>query len=145
MKKVLSIALFQVIFCLSYGQSNEVIIPKGAESISIIGDSSTNDKIIETLVVNGFSPSSVTDYVIKTEQNRIKTWNFDINVTNIKNKFTFKIYWSSSTSVYVGAGVTSGPTRGICSYKGMTSSARKVGFNKLLEMVEGLGYEYTFN
>ena len=54
MKKVLSIALFQVIFCLSYGQSNEVIIPKGAESISIIGDSSTNDKIIETLVVNGF-------------------------------------------------------------------------------------------
>lgn len=126
-------------------QSNEVIIPKGAEFISIIGDSSTNDKIIETLVVKGFSPSSVNDYVIKTEQNRIKTWNFDINVTNIKNKFTYKIYWSSSTSLYVGGSVTAGPTRGICSYKEMTSSARKVGFNKLLEMVEGLGYEYTFN
>ena len=145
MKKVLGITLFQLVFCLSYAQLNEVIIPKGAESISIIGDSSTNDKIIETLVVNGFSPSSVTDYVIKTEKNRIKTWNFDINVIKIKNKFTFKIYWSSSSSLYVGGGVTVGPSRDICSYKGMTSSARKVGFNKLLEMVKGLGYEYSFN
>ena len=144
MKKVLSIALFQVIFCLSYGQSNEVIIPKGAESISIIGDSSTNDKIIETLVVNGFSPSSVTDYVIKTEKKNIKYWYYDINVSKIKNNYTFRIYWSSEVE-FVISNISSGPSRDVCSFKGANSSARKVGFNKLLEIVNGLGYEFTFN
>jgi hypothetical protein len=120
-------------------------IPKGATTISIVGDSTTEEKIAEALITNGFNIQTINKYTIKTETKKIKTWNFDVIVSMVGNKYTFKIYWASNISVYVGGGVSTGPQRGECSYKGFNSSAYKVGFNELDYIVNSLGYPVTYN
>lgn len=133
MKKTLTLILLFVT-ALTYGQ-----IPKHTSSISITGDSSTKDKIIELLVSNGYSIKNVSDYSIQTEFKRISydgflnTWDFDINVSYVKNKYTFTIYWNASN------------LRGKCSNKGLKSGAYKVGLNELNDIVLKLGYEMTYN
>ena len=134
MIRTILISILLITTGLSFGQ-----IPKHSSSITISGDSTTKEKIIELLVTNGFGIKNVNNYSIQTEakqisyDNFLNTWNFDINVSFVNNKFTFSIFWNAKGY------------RDQCSYKSMRSGADKVGFNKLNDMIVSLGYELTYN
>ena len=72
----------------------------------------------------------------------INQHHFD-NLQLINNIYTFSIYWNTSVSLNIGYAST-GPTREICSFKGMNSNANKVGFNELNALVLSLGYPITY-
>jgi hypothetical protein len=133
MKTILTLALFFVVG-ITFGQ-----IPKQSSSITIMGDSTTKEKIIELLVTNGFGIKNANNYAIQTEEKQISydnflnTWKFDINVSFVNNKFTFSIFWNAQGY------------RDKCSYKGFKSGADKVGFNELNNILNTLGYELTYN
>ena len=118
-------------------------IPDKCKSIKIEGDSSTTEKIIASFVSNGYNIKNVSKYSISTEGKKIKSWSYDINVSSINNIYTFSIYWNTSVSLNIGYAST-GPTREICSFKGMNSNANKVGFNELNALVRSLGYPINY-
>jgi hypothetical protein len=133
MKTILTLALFLIVG-ITFGQ-----IPKHSSSITIIGDSTTKEKIIELLVTNGFGIKNVNNYAIQTEvkqisyDNLLNTWEFDINVSFVNNKYTFSIFWNVKGY------------RGQCSYKGLKSGADKVGFNELNDILNNFGFGMTYN
>tara|TARA_B110000238_G_scaffold13643_1_gene13345 strand:- start:130 stop:378 length:249 start_codon:yes stop_codon:yes gene_type:complete len=45
-------------------------------------------------------------------------------------------FWSSSLSVYIGSGVSTGPQSGQCLNKGTNGGAHKIGFNAGLSLAE---------
>jgi len=118
-------------------------IPSNTKSIKLVGDSTTTDKIIASLVSNGYNIKDINKYSITTDFKRLKSWSYDINVSRINNIYTFSIYWNTSVSLNIGYAST-GPTREMCSFKGMNSSAYKVGFNDLNALVQSLGYPITY-
>ena len=118
-------------------------IPCNTKSIKLVGDSTTTDKIIASLVSNGYNIKDINKYSITTDFKRLKSWSYDINVSRINNIYTFSIYWNTSVSLNIGYAST-GPTREMCSFKGMNSSAYKVGFNDLNALVQSLGYPITY-
>ena len=118
-------------------------IPSNTKSIKLVGDSTTTDKIIASLVSNGYNIKDINKYSITTDFKRLKSWSYDINVSRINNIYTFSIYWNTSVSLNIGYAST-GPTREMCSFKGMKSSAYKVGFNELNALVLSLGYPITY-
>ncbi len=118
-------------------------IPSNTKSIKLVGDSTTTDKIIASLVSNGYNIKDINKYSITTDVKRLKSWSYDINVSSINNSYTFSIYWNSSISLNIGYAST-GPSREICSFKGMNSNANKVGFNDLNALVRSLGYPITY-
>jgi hypothetical protein len=118
-------------------------IPSNTKSIKLVGDSTTTDKIIASLVSNGYNIKDINKYSITTDVKRLKSWSYDINVSSINNIYTFSIYWNSSISLNIGPANT-GPSRETCSFKGMNSNANKVGFNDLNALVQSLGYPITY-
>jgi len=140
--QILRLSLFLFAFSLSINSFCQ-ITPK-SQSIQITGDSTTKEKVIQALVSSGYLIKNVNEYSIQTDFKRMKSWGFDINVSTINNTYTFNIFWNSSISMYWGSGVSTGPQRGKCSYKGMKSSAFKVGFNDLNDLVKSLGYPVTY-
>ena len=118
-------------------------IPSNTKSIKLVGDSTTTDKIIASLVSNGYNIKDINKYSITTDFKRLKSWSYDINVSRINNIYTFSIYWNTSVSLNIGYAST-GPTREMCSFKGMNSNANKVGFNELNALVRSLGYPINY-
>jgi len=138
----LRLSLFILALALSINSFCQ-ITPK-SQSIQITGDSTTKVKVIQALVSSGYLIKNVNEYSIQTDFKKMKSWNFDINVSTINDTYTFNIFWNSNISVSYGSGISSGPQRGKCSYKGMESSAFKVGFNDLNTLVRSLGYPVTY-
>lgn len=138
----LRLSLF--IFAFSLSLASFCQITSKSQSIQIIGDSTTKDKIVSAFVQNDYSINNVSDYVIKTEFKKIKSWDFDIIVSIVGDKYVFKIYWNSSISVNYGYGISSGPQRNKCVYKGTNGGANKIGFMELDNIVNSLGYPVTY-
>ena len=137
--KLIQILLITLLFISGTLQAQ---IPPKAETIVINGDSLTKGKIVASLVSNGFNINSVSDYVIKSEKKRIKSMDFDISVSIVENTYYFSINWTSVIPLIMnGASI---PYMGKCAYKGREKGTYKVGFNQLINVVENLGYPFTY-
>tara|TARA_B110000259_G_C13841479_1_gene332878 strand:- start:130 stop:546 length:417 start_codon:yes stop_codon:yes gene_type:complete len=110
--------------------------PKKAKSIIIVSDELAEETIASTLIAEGWEIASVNKYTIKTEPKKIKSWTFNITVSKVKDGYRISTFWSSSLSVYIGSGISTGPQSGQCLNKGINGGAHKIGFNAGLSVAE---------
>lgn len=138
MKKVLILLLFSVqAFC--YAQA-----PKGAKTIVVLTDSLSEDAIAMALIEQGYEIASTNKYSIKSEPKNIKSWGFQVVVSKVSDGYRVATYASSSISVYVGSGVSTGPSTVQCKNRGTKNSAWMIGWKQAESVANALGNNFRY-
>ena len=96
------------------------------------------------LIENGYDLATINDYTIKTEPRKLKSWDFEITASKYKEGYKMSIYLISNVSLYVGGGVSTGPSRTKMKNKGMEINGNKVAFNHLHNIAEQFGCELLY-